>query len=66
MPIWQLPFGILGSYCCSANGPVQADVYYDSLCADEQLCDNIQNCSYFPFYHFSGWTNIQPIVTVVL
>lgn len=65
MQIWQLPFGILDS-CCSANGPVWAGVYYKSLRADEQLYDNIQNCSYFPFYHFSGWTNIQSIVTVVL
>lgn len=61
MPIWQLLFGIPDGYGCSANGPVQASVYYKSFCADEQLCGNIQNCSYFPFYHFSGWTNIQSV-----
>lgn len=47
MQIWQLSFDIAGSYCGSANGPVWAGVYHESLCSDEQLSVNIQNCSYF-------------------
>lgn len=51
MQIWQLSFDTAGSYC-SENDPVWAGIYCESLCADEQLCVNVQNCSYFQFYNF--------------